>query len=231
MLRLLSITLLVAVVWAAGADARADEEFTELQHAAPALDPDVLALAMRAVRCAERSQELDAPRTLTVIDYSLPSTQPRLWVIDLGRRSLVTEELVAHGRGSGGDQAKAFSNEQGSHQSSLGLFETLAPYEGKHGRSLRLRGLEQGVNDRAEERAIVMHGASYVSRDFAARHGRLGRSWGCPALEPARAPEVIDRIAGGSALFAYFPEPDWLAGSRFLGACEAASDERRTLPR
>ena len=92
---------------------------------------------------------------------------------------------------------------------------------GQHGRALRLRGLEAGVNDRAAERAIVMHGASYVSREFIERHGRLGRSWGCPALERSAAPEVIDRIAGGSPLFAYYPDPEWLASSRFLSGCEA----------
>ena len=81
------------------------------------------------------------------------------------------------------------------------------------------------MNDRAEARAIVIHGASNVSRAFAAQHGRLGRSWGCPALEEGTAPEVIGRIAGGSLLFAYYPEPAWLEGSRFIGACEVARDE------
>ena len=225
MRRLLRIALLSALVWVPAASAHADDALEQFHRAVPALDRDVLALAMSAVRCAERSGAIDAARTLTVIDYSLPSTQPRLWVLDLERRSLVYEELVAHGRGSGEDRATNFSNQDGSHMSSLGLFLTLDPYVGRHGRSLRLRGLEEGVNDRAEARAIVIHGASYVSRAFAARHGRLGRSWGCPALEQATAPEVIDRIAGGSLLFAYYPERDWLEGSRFLGACEVASDE------
>jgi hypothetical protein len=221
--RLLGIALCGALLCAPGASARADHALEALHRAAPALDREVLALSLRAVRCAERSSELETPRTLTVIDYSLPSTQPRLWVLDLERRSLLYEELVAHGRGSGEDRATAFSNEEGSHQSSLGLFVTLDPYVGRHGRSLRLRGLEAGVNDRATERAIVIHGAAYVSRAFAARHGRLGRSWGCPALAQDVAPEVIDQIAGGSPVFAYYPEPAWLERSRFLGACEAAS--------
>ena len=222
---LLRIALCGALVCVSGPSARADRALEELHRAAPALDREVLALSLLAVRCAERSSELDAPRTLTVIDYSLPSTQPRLWVLDLERRSLLFEELVAHGRGSGDDRATAFSNEEGSHQSSLGLFVTAAPYVGKHGRSLRLRGLEPGVNDRAAERAIVIHGARYVSRAFAEQHGRLGRSWGCPVLAQDVAPEVIDRIAGGSPVFAYYPETAWLERSRFLGACGAAGAE------
>ena len=190
---------------------------------ADALDPDVLALAVRAASCAKSKDLLPAASTLTVIDYSLPSTSPRLWVLDLPSQRVVFEELVAHGRGSGEDLATRFSNEVGSHQSSLGLFVTLDEYRGKHGRSLRLRGLEPGVNDRALERALVVHGADYVSDAFGARHGRLGRSFGCAALPRDAAPKVIERIRGGSALFAYYPDPAWLASSSFLGACEPDS--------
>jgi hypothetical protein len=157
--------------------------------------------------------------TLTVIDYSRPSSEPRLFVLDLAQRALRHQELVAHGRGSGEHLATRFSNQPGSLQSSLGLFVTLGTYVGRHGRSLRLLGLEPGFNDRAEERAIVMHGAEYVSAAFAQLHGRLGRSLGCPALALDVAPRVIDAIRGGSALFAYYPDTAWLRGSRFLGSC------------
>jgi hypothetical protein len=186
---------------------------------APALDPAVLTLALSAAACAKRSGQLRNPSILTVIDYSLPSTQRRLWVFDLPRRRMLYEELVAHGRGSGENVATRFSNDPGSRQSSLGLFVTGETYLGRHGRSLRLQGLEPGVNDRALERAVVIHGASYVSERFATRHGRLGRSWGCPALPPEAAPQVIDTIRGGSALFAYHPQLTRLRHSLSFTAC------------
>ena len=143
------------------------------------------------------------PRLLTVIDYSRPSTEPRLWVLDLVSRVVVWRELVAHGQGSGENFATSFSNDEGSHKSSLGLFLTDTPYIGHNGYSLRLRGLEPGVNDHAYTREIVVHGAEYVSEAFARSLGRIGRSWGCPAVRPAIAQALIDQIKGGTVLFAY----------------------------
>ena len=215
------ILLALAVLLALPAAAESPREpvLEQLAAAAPALDRKVLRLALRASACAERRGLLERADTLTVIDYSLPSTRPRLWVLDVSRPALVHEELVAHGRGSGEHSAMRFSNVPGSLESSLGLFVTLDTYTGQHGHSLRLRGLEGGVNDRAFERAIVIHGASYVSERFAAEHGRLGRSWGCPALPSEVARDVIDRIRGGSAVFAYYPDPSWLRSSAFLGSC------------
>jgi hypothetical protein len=201
-----------------------------LTRTASGLDPDVLGVALRAFSCAQRRGLVPDPRTLTVIDYSRPSTEPRFWVLDLERRALVHEELVAHGRGSGLRRARRFSNQPGSHQSSLGLFVTLDTYTGRHGTSLRLQGLEPGLNDRALERAIVIHGADYVGSTFIARHGRLGRSWGCPALAHDVARRVIDRIRGGTALFAYYPDDAWLRRSTLLGACGLAA-ELRAEPR
>ena len=184
------------------------------------LNPRVLELALRAASCARRQQLIDGEDTLTVIDYSRPSTERRLWVLDPRSGEVVFEELVAHGRESGANRATRFSNEPGSHQSSLGLFVTLDEYLGPHGPSLRLRGLEPGVNDHALERELVIHGADYVSDEFGAKHGRLGRSFGCAALARDAAPRVIERIRGGSPLFVYYPDPAWLASSSFLGACE-----------
>jgi hypothetical protein len=135
----------------------------------------------------------------------------RLWVLDLERGRVLARELVAHGRGTGEDRARRFSNRPGSLQSSLGVFVTGRTYRGKHGLALRLRGLDAGVNDRAAERAIVMHGAWYVSPAMVAKVGRLGRSEGCPALSAAAAPRVIRLIRNGSVLFAYYP-PERLAG-------------------
>src|SRR5262245_63356641 len=187
------------------------------------IDGQVLNLALGAADCAVRSGAVDDPSTLTVIDYSKPSTAKRLWVFDLRSRALLYEELVAHGKGSGDNFAKAFSNDPQSHQSSLGLFETAETYSGKNGYSLRLKGLETGFNDKALARAIVVHGAPYVSQEIGRSRGRLGRSWGCPALREPVAREIIDRIRGAGLLFAYYPDPKWLQASRFLGGCSAST--------
>ena len=146
-------------------------------------------------------------RVLTVIDYALPSSQRRLWVIEPETRRVLFHEFVAHGRGSASetdpDRLVRFGNDAESHRSSRGVFLTGATYTGQHGHSLELHGLEPGVNDRAFERRIVMHPADYASASFRAQSGgRLGRSFGCPALDPAVARPIIDRIAGGSVLFA-----------------------------
>lgn len=183
------------------------------------LDESVFDLALRAAGCAVRAGDVAAPSTLTVIDYSRPSTEKRLWVFDLRSHTLLYEELVAHGQGSGQNLATRFSNEPETHRSSIGLFATDEPYMGKNGYSLRLDGLDTGFNDRARERAIVMHGAPYVSADFVKAQGRLGRSWGCPALSDRVAREVIDHVKGHGLIFAYYPDPDWLHGSKYLSAC------------
>jgi len=176
---------------------------------------EVLELAMQAYQCGEREGRFQRS-VLTIIDYSLPSSEPRLWVIDVQRKRVLHHELVAHGEGSGDTVAVAFSNEMDSHQSSLGLFRTDEVYTGRFGYSLRLSGLEPGINDRARERAIVVHGSSDVSRTIAAESRTIGRSWGCPALPEDVAPQIIDSIAGGSAIFAYYPDMEWLRGSRYL---------------
>jgi hypothetical protein len=187
------------------------------------LDPRVFELALAAASCAVRSGDIENLATLTVIDYSRPSTDKRLWVFDVRARALRYEELVAHGSGSGGNMATSFSNEPDTHQSSLGLFKTENTYVGRNGYSLRLQGLDKGFNDRAYERAIVMHGAPYVSEDVARRQGRLGRSWGCPALRSGVAREVIDSLKGSGLIFAYYPDQRWLQSSAYLGDCGASS--------
>jgi L,D-transpeptidase-like protein len=190
-----------------------------LTKVAVGLDAHVLALAVRAATCAMHRGLVSSLGVLTVIDYSRPSNEARLWVLDVPGRRLLHHDLVAHGRGSGELYATSFSNDSGSKRSSLGLFLTADTYEGAHGHSLRLRGLEPGINDHALERAIVMHGADYVSPKFAAEQGRLGRSLGCPALPIATASEVIDTLQGGTPIFAYYPDAAWLESSPFLAAC------------
>ncbi len=183
---------------------------SEAAAAAPAtfppvagLSPKVLSMALDAVACARARGVSGRSDVLTLLDYSLPSTEPRLWVLDLAHGKVLFHELVAHGSGSGDNYATRFSNLEGSEQTSLGLFRTRDTYEGGNGYSLKLEGLDAGVNDRALERKIVMHGAWYVSAEQIRRYGRLGRSWGCPALPVEAAHRVIDAIKGGSFVFAY----------------------------
>lgn len=188
-----------------------------LARLAPAANSRVLGLAASAMNCADPQA-----KRLAVIDFSLPSTEPRLWVFDLTRSELMFEELVSHGQGSGEAMAETFSNTPESHQSSLGLFRTLNSYYGRNGYSLRLEGLEEGINDLAYQRAIVIHGADYVSESFIEKTGRLGRSQGCPAVRPEVTYPLIDSIKENHYLFAYYPDADWLESSAFL-ACDRDS--------
>lgn len=199
----------------------------QLAKAAPAANPQVLLLATRAADCARRQGLLDGFRHLAVIDYSKPSTEPRLWVFDVATGRLLFQELVAHGRNTGEQLAQRFSNVEGSKMSSLGLFQTAETYYGSNGYSLRLRGLDAGFNDNAMSRAIVMHGAPYVSEAIAERLGRLGRSWGCPAVRSEVARTVIDTLKGGALLFAYYPDRKWLNESPMLRCGETRSADAR----
>jgi hypothetical protein len=183
---------------------------------APGLRSNVLRMAIDAADCATNRGLVRRRGLLTVIDYSLPSSEPRLFTFDLVAHKLLFCELVAHGKNSGGDRASFFSNSSGSLATSLGLYVTEDTYNGHNGYSLRLRGLEEGFNDMASSRAIVMHGASYVSREAIKVLGRLGRSWGCPAVRTEVAHKMIDTLRGGTPLFAYYPEKSWLASSAFF---------------
>lgn len=192
------------------------DDAAALARLAPDADARVLSLALGARDCA--AQELGqtpSPR-LAVIDYSRPSTEPRLWVFDLQQQKLLFREVVAHGQGSGENMARRFSNVDGTHASSLGLFRTGDTYQGHNGYSLRMDGLEPGTNDAALARAIVMHGAPYVNVQTAHQQGRLGRSWGCPALRPEVAKQVIDSLKNGQMIFSYYPDSHWLANSPFI---------------
>jgi len=138
---------------------------------------------------------------LTVVDFDLPSTQKRLWVLDLAKQEILFHTLVAHGHNSGENEANSFSNTDQSNMSSLGFYATGTEYQGKHGRSLRLEGLDEGFNTNAAARSVVMHGADYVSEDFIRQNGRLGRSLGCPALPMELKDQIIDLVNGGTCLF------------------------------
>jgi hypothetical protein len=199
-----------------------DARLARLSALAPDADRGVLALALAARECAVDSGEVAPDSRLAVIDYSLPSTARRLWVFDVQGGKLLHHELVAHGRGSGDNYATSFSNAADSHQTSLGLFRTAETYIGGNGYSLRLDGLEPGVNDNARARAIVMHGAWYVDPAVVAQQGRLGRSYGCPALRQQVARVVIDELKDRNLLFSYADNAAWLQRSRDF-ACSGRS--------
>lgn len=187
----------------------------QLLQLAPTATPHALYLAAKALSCADPSAQ-----RLAIIDYSLPSSEPRMWVFDLHRHTLLFEELVSHGQGSGDSLAETFSNTPESYQSSIGLFRTMNSYYGRNGYSLRLDGLEPDVNDLAFERAIVIHGADYVSEDFIAQTGRLGRSHGCPAVREDITYPLIDSLKENQYVFAYYPDEEWLATSHFFHCAE-----------
>jgi hypothetical protein len=142
---------------------------------------------------------------LAVVDFSLSSNAKRLWIIDLVNNEVLFQSLVAHGRNTGDEFANNFSNTPESFKSSLGFYATGEVYNGKHGVSLKLDGLEKGLNDQARKRAVVIHGANYVSEAFIKANSRLGRSLGCPAVPVDVASDVIDMIKGGACLFIYHP--------------------------
>jgi hypothetical protein len=187
----------------------------DLVRVAPGLNQEALRHALAAMQCAV-NHGTDPARRLAVIDYSRPSTERRLWIFDLQRKRLLLRDFVAHGRKSGENFAEAFSNRLGSHQTSLGLFRTAESYRGKHGYSLRMDGLEPGLNDLARERAIVIHGAAYVSPQLVQSQGRIGRSLGCPAVRPEVARMVVDQLKGGQFLFAWHSNQRWLQGADYL---------------
>lgn len=174
----------------------------------------VLDLAHKAAAAAYVRGHGTKNTLLTIIDYSLPSTEKRLWVMDGAK--IVFHELVAHGKRTGENRAEKFSNTQGKLMSSIGLYETASTYQGKHGYSLKLIGLEKGWNDNALDRKIVIHGARYVSEEFAQKRGQLGRSWGCPALDEDVSMRVIDAIKDGALIFIYFPDKKWIKESIYL---------------
>lgn len=162
-------------------------------------------MAYKAYYTLLKKKKLDNDSLITIIDYSQTSDKERFYVMDIKNREMVYKSLVAHGQNSGVLIAERFSNQRSSHQSSLGLFLTSNTYSGKHGYSLRLEGLEKGLNDNALKRAIVIHGADYVSYEYIEKNGRLGRSFGCPALPVALSENIINQIKEGSCLFIYHP--------------------------
>ncbi len=166
---------------------------------------------------------------LSIVDYSKSCNQKRLFVIDLHQKKVLYKSLIAHGRNSGITYAKSFSNKPSSLQSSLGFFITGEQFNGMHGNSLRLDGIERNINDNARDRGIIIHAADYVSEEFVAKHGRLGRSQGCPALPNHLTPTIIDLIKDKSCFFIYYPDQKYLKQSSIINQMTYSTPELALL--
>ena len=184
---------------------------TENSSELPAID--ILQTALFGYELLNEERTINRPEVITIIDFSLPSNRERLWVLDLVEAKVLYHCFVSHGRNSGEIMAENFSNKPGSYASSPGFFTTGETYFGKHGFSLRLNGIETGINDKARERAIVIHGADYVSPEFIEKNGRLGRSLGCPAVPEELSREIIETIKDGTCLFVYAAKKSYLSKS------------------
>lgn len=189
-------------------------EDLELDHMG--LSDEAYDLAVQGYLKLKESRNIRKDELLTIIDFSLPSSQKRLFILDVEAGKVLFNTYVAHGRGSGKLVAESFSNVPESFQSSVGFYETAGTYNGKNGFSMKLKGLEKGINHKAEERAIVVHGAPYVSEQFIRQQGYLGRSHGCPALPENLNRPIIDKIKEGSLLFIYSNRTNYVKKSKLI---------------
>jgi len=181
------------------------------------LSRDIFDLAIKGLNRLDNDGKLNNPNIVTIVDYSQSSNKKRLYVIDIKNRKLLFNTFVAHGRNTGEEYAKSFSNDEGSYKSSLGFYITEQPVIGSHtGFSLQIDGVEKGFNDHAVQRAIIIHAAEYVTENFIKKYGRLGRSYGCPSLPPEMNKPIIEAIKGGTCLFLYNPNKDYLSNSALL---------------
>lgn len=182
----------------------------------PSLKPEAFRIGLIGFEALRSKGLISNDSLLTIIDFSLPSSRDRFFVINLLSNRLVYKTLVAHGRNSGDLYANRFSNSMQSHESALGFFITGKSYQGGQGYSLQLEGVDTGYNDRTRVRGIVIHAADYATHEYVTRYGRLGRSFGCPALPPELSRPIINLIRDGSVLFSYYPDPAYLNHSVIL---------------
>ena len=192
------------------------EFYKQLSLASIGLPENVFALAYLGFEKLNKLGRTSSDSILTIIDFTKASSQKRMVVVDLKVQKILFNTVVAHGRNSGMESAKAFSNKTNSHQSSLGFYLTGDPYIGSNGYSLQLNGMEPGFNDKAYERAIVIHGADYANESFIHSKGFLGRSYGCPALPKSINTKVINKIKNGNLIFIYYPDRKYLNGSEII---------------
>jgi L,D-transpeptidase catalytic domain len=194
------------------------EKYTSWQLEKEGVSIDLFSYAMKGYEYLKKIKKISSSHFITLIDFSKPSSQKRLFVINTETGNIIFKTLVAHGRNSGKEYANSFSNAASSFASSLGFYTTSSVYNGKHGLSLRLNGCEKGFNDNAYNRAIVLHGADYVSESFIEQNGFLGRSHGCPAVPAALSKKIIDTIKDGSCLFIYAPSKQYLSLSAIINS-------------
>ncbi len=191
-------------------------EDLDLQHLG--LSKQTFDYAMKGFNLLIDQGKVENEHIISIVDFSMPSSKKRLFVIDIKQVKVVFNTYVAHGVNSGAAMAKEFSNSPESLKSSLGFYETQQTYEGGHGYSLRLQGLEKGINDNANSRDIVIHAADYVTEDFIKARGYIGRSWGCPALPEKLNKPIINKIKGGTCLFLFSPDKSYLSKSKIINA-------------
>ena len=191
--------------------------YNDLQLAENGMHSEVFELALKGFAKLIESGKIANEDKITIVDFSQPSSQKRLYVIDLNKKQILFQSLVSHGRGTGELWAKSFSNQASSYKSSPGFYVTEETYNGHNGYSLRLDGLERGINDNARNRAIVMHGAPYVSESAIHSLGFLGRSQGCPAVPQSLEKPIINTIKDGTCLFIYTPDESYVNHSELLG--------------
>jgi len=190
--------------------------YAEIHQAGATLSEEIFSLAFMGFDKLNAQGRLSKDSILTIIDFSKSSRENRLFVIDLKAKELMFKSIVAHGRNTGEEFARSFSNDMNSHKSSLGFYITEGTYMGSNGFSLLLNGVEKGFNDKAKQRAIVMHGADYASEQVIRYKGYLGRSYGCPALPRPINKKVIETIKEGNCMFIYYPDQKYLSTSRMI---------------
>ena len=194
-----------------------NDVYSAVKLADTGLGRNIFDLAIKGLKKLDSNGKLNNPNIVTIADYSQSSNKKRLYVIDLKNRKLLFNTYVAHGRNTGDEFAKSFSNVEGSLKSSLGFYITENPFIGSHtGFALLINGVEKGFNDNAIKRAIIIHGADYASENYLKKNGRLGRSWGCPALPTVLNKLIIESIKGGTCLFVYNPDKKYICKSSLL---------------
>jgi len=197
---------------------RADSIYNNLQLLQAGLKEEAFELAYKGYYKLLEEGMVNRSEILTIADFSKSSCQNRLYIIDMVEGKILYQTLVAHGRNSGLDYATDFSNKPESNKSSLGFYLTLQPYFGDNGYSLKLKGLEKGINDKAYDRAIVMHGSNYATEKFANMNGYLGRSLGCPAVPAKQTAGIINTIKNGTVMFIYHPNKQYRTKSPILNS-------------
>lgn len=190
--------------------------YDQLQLSELGLKKEIFDNAIKGWTVLFEKNDLENPNLLSIVDLSQSSNSKRLYIIDLVNKKVVFNTYVAHGNKSGEEFANSFANKINSHKSSLGFYVTGNTYLGEHGLAMRLKGIEKGINDFAEERGIVMHGAPYVSESFIEKFGRLGRSHGCPAVMEALCTPIVNFIKEGSCFFIFYPDSNYFKKSQLL---------------